>query len=136
MRSGRPGVTRLRILLDIETGQAHRAAGQEQESEEFTAALQLVESGRPKGTGHELQAPCVRKDGGRNAKADDVGQRIQLTAKIAGGICHAGDPAIEAIEHHSKTNGLRSNLKTLRCQRRVRSENAYCRDRANDGKVA
>ncbi len=43
---------------------------------------------------------------GRDAEGDDVGERIHFAAKIADGVGHAGDAAVQSIQHHCGADGF------------------------------
>ena len=53
----------------------------------------------------ELNAPGERQHGGSDAEADHVGERIHFTAEIAGGVGHARDAAVQAVEQNSQADG-------------------------------
>ncbi len=54
-----------------------------------------------------MNAPGIGENGRGKAEADHVGERIHLAAEIAGGVGHARDAAIEAIEKNGGPNSLR-----------------------------
>ena len=73
---------------------------------------------------HEPHAPGERQDGGCDAEADDVRERIHLPAKIAGGVGEARDPSVDAVEQHGHADGsggkrelLGGDLRMLQIQR-------------------
>ena len=55
---------------------------------------------------------------GRNTKRDDVGQRIQLLAKIAGRIGHAGDAPVERVKRNREQDGERRIVEVPRLKPR------------------
>ncbi len=135
LRLGEPGVTRLWIGLDVETRQTRRPTGKKQERNKRPGALQLIERGRAYRPSHKLHAPRICEDRRGDAEADDVGQRIEFPSEIAGGIGHAGDASVEAVEHHGEANRLRRHLEALGRQRGIRWKRSYGGDGADDGKI-
>ena len=59
----------------------------------------------------EQDTPRVRQHGWSDAEGDHVGQRIHLTAKIARGVGHACDAAIQAVQHDSQADRYSGDLK-------------------------
>ena len=59
-------------------------------------------------------APRVGKEGRRNAKADDVGERVELFSEFAVGAHGAGHASIERIEKDGDANGARGVVKIRR----------------------
>src|ERR1700758_1206100 len=52
-----------------------------------------------------MKAPHPCQQPGSNAKGDDVGQGIKLSAKIAFGTRHSSNEAVDTIEDHREANG-------------------------------
>ncbi len=58
-----------------------------------------------------MESPDEGQQAGRHAEGDDVGQRIQFLAEIAGGIGHARDAAVERVEGNGEQDGDRRPVK-------------------------
>src|SRR5208282_1945326 len=52
-----------------------------------------------------MKSPHPGKQSRGNAEGDHVSQRIEFLAKIAGGIGHARDAAVQTVEQYGKTDG-------------------------------
>ncbi len=50
------------------------------------------------------------KNGGSDAESDDIGERIHLAAESAHRVRHAGDAAVQAVQHHGCADGLGRHL--------------------------
>ena len=57
--------------------------------------------------GQHAEAPHPGQHRRRNAKGDHIGQRIELTAEVAGRIRQPRDAAVEEVENDGDTDGLR-----------------------------
>ena len=87
-------------------GEAGGAAQQIEKGEEVASAMVVQQS-----TGHhKLDTPGVGENGGSDAEGDYVGERIHLSAEIAGGVGEASDSAIQAVQHDGDSNGLSRDL--------------------------
>ena len=53
-----------------------------------------------------MHAPGVGQNGGSDAEGDDVGERIHFAAEIADGVRHAGDAAVQPVQHHGGADRL------------------------------
>src|SRR5437764_8900455 len=58
-----------------------------------------------------MKSPSPCEQSRRNAEGDNVGKRIELAAKIAGGFGHARDAAIEAVKENREPNSLSGIIK-------------------------
>ena len=67
--------------------------------------MQMKKQLRVYGFGEKVEAPDQGQQAGRYAEGDGVGKRIQFLAKLAGGVGHAGDAAIQRIEGNGKQDG-------------------------------
>src|SRR5271157_2073554 len=52
-----------------------------------------------------MESPDERQQAGRDAKCDGVGQRIQLLAKLAAGVGHAGDASVQRVKGNGEQDG-------------------------------
>ena len=69
------------------------------------------------GEGQHAEAPDIGKHAGRDAEGDDVGERVELLAEVAGGVGHAGDAAVDAIEEDGEADGERGAVEVRRVGR-------------------
>ena len=53
------------------------------------------------------QSPLKREHRGRHAERDQIGERIELHAEVAGRAGHARDAAVEHVEHHGHADERR-----------------------------
>src|ERR1700733_1039873 len=51
-----------------------------------------------------MEAPHPCEQSWRDSEGNYVGQRIQLSAEITGGVGHARDSSVQAIEQHGKAD--------------------------------
>ena len=72
----------------------------------------IDEGGDPTELAHALQGELVDHQRGGDAERHHVGQAVVLGAKGTLRVRHAGDPAIETVEHHGDENGHRRMLET------------------------
>src|ERR1700675_3455865 len=52
-----------------------------------------------------MKAPHPGKERWGNAEGDDVCERIEFSAEIAGGVGHARDAAVQTVEQYGKADG-------------------------------
>ncbi len=78
-------------------------------------------------------APGEREHGGSDAEGDDVGERIHLAAEIADGVGHAGDAAVQAIQHHGGADGLGGDFEMRIAAELSAGAEQRALDGANDG---
>ena len=74
-------------------------------ADESSGLDQVLVQLRVDGVGQEMKAPDDGQQAGRDAEGDDVGQRIELLAEVAGGVGHAGDAAVERVEGDGEEDG-------------------------------
>src|SRR5215472_11677346 len=98
--------------LNVEASQPPRAAYEKSQAAEPSEAAQLA-----KGLGREVDdaadAPGKGENGRRYAKADDVGQRVELHAEFGVGAGHAGDATVERVENDGDSDGLGGVVEVL-----------------------
>ena len=99
-------VRRLRILRNVEARQAARA--RHEESEAGHRAQFRNFQAQVGGNDHrqQMEAPHPGEQRGGDAESDHVGQRIEFPAKIARGVSHARDAAVQTVEQYGKADGL------------------------------
>src|SRR4030067_641314 len=66
------------------------------------------------------EGPAVDEERRRDAERDEVGQRIVLHPELRSRPGHPGDPAVEAVEHHTHEDGRRGLLDLAGVGRRER----------------
>src|SRR3990170_2677558 len=87
-----------RVDLDVESGEPERPADQ------------VEERRQPPPTPEAREGPTVDEERRRDAERDEVGQGVVLHPELRGRLGHPGDPAVEAVEHHSHDDGRRGLL--------------------------
>src|SRR5665213_360672 len=107
LAGGQPRISGHGVFLDIESRQPHRPADQKQERQKFSRALQLIEHPGSERCPHECHAPYISQDRGRDSEADDVGQRIELAAELAGCVGHARDAPVKPVQQNCEPDRLR-----------------------------
>ena len=55
--------------------------------------------------GQKMESPDIGEQAGRNAEGDDVGQRIELFAELAGRVGHTRDAPVERVEGDGEKYG-------------------------------
>ena len=111
LASGRPGLRGCGIVADVEARQPRCSAEQKQETDEGSGLHQVHVQLRIHRVGQKMESPDEGQQAGRHAEGDDVGQRIQLLAEIAGGVGHARNAPVERIEGNGEQNGDRGPVK-------------------------
>jgi len=91
--------------LNVEASQSPRTADKKSEAAEPSESAQLAKGFRWK-VGDAADSPGKRENGGRDAKANDVGERVELHAEFGVGAGHAGDATVERIENDSDADGF------------------------------
>jgi hypothetical protein len=76
--------------------------------------------------------PQVRKNGGRDSEADDIGQGVELATEFAGGVCQARDASIEPVHPRRQADGFCGNFEIGRRQAGIGGEIHDAVDRAED----
>src|SRR5882724_207581 len=74
----------------------------------------------------QAKSPHPREQSRRHAESDHVRQGIKLAAKVAGGIGHAGNAAIQTISYHSHANRQGSMIKVPELLARTQHRLAQC----------
>ena len=69
-------------------------------------------------SGQHAEAPGKSQDARCNAESDDVGQRIQFLAKLAGSVRHARNAPVERVKGDRETDRQRRLVKVVRRRRR------------------
>ncbi len=101
-----------------------------------TRPAELLERSRAQRSAHELHAPRVRKNGRRDAEADDIGQRIELAAEFARRIRQTRDAAVEPVRPCRESDRSRRNVEIRRRQAGVRGEGHRAVNRFDDREKA
>src|SRR5579864_1586092 len=105
----------LRILCDVESRQPARACSQKNEAGDHSqlhqpdakiARRHVDQSVQIEAGGQAAEAPHPRQNGRCHTKGDDIGKRIELAPEVAGGMRHACDASIEAVEEYGDPDGF------------------------------
>jgi len=103
-------IARLGIVADIEARQPRDSTDQEEKTDESSSLLHVQTQLGIDGVGKEMKSPDESQQTGRHAKGDGVSQRIQFLAKLATGIGHPRDAAIQSIKGNGKDDGDRGPI--------------------------
>src|SRR3954468_7504411 len=115
-----PGIGRLWVHSNIETGKTACASYQKKKTRDCAQPRkQARHVGSGNFSGNFMKSPGPREQSRRNPKSDDIGQRIQLAAKIAGSSGHARNTTVEAIKQNCKTNGFGGGVEMPKLQRGI-----------------
>src|SRR5215470_12112880 len=95
-------------VLHVETSKAPRATKQESEATEpaETADPWILYCNR-------TYTPGVGEDGGCNAEADNIGERIKLHPEFGVGAGHSRDCSVQGVEHPGEADGLGSVIEVI-----------------------
>src|SRR6266702_933713 len=108
-------VARLRVVTDVEPCQPGSAADEEEKANKRARMHQVLAQLVIDALRQKMKAPDISQQAGSYAKRDHIRQRIQLLAKLARGIGHAGDSTIERVEWNRKKNGYSRPVKMRPC---------------------
>jgi hypothetical protein len=89
-----PGILRLRIELDVKARQTACACGEKGKGDDGAALNQLAAEIGVERVRQTEEAPDPGEDCWGDAEGNDIGQRIQLLAEVAGGVGEARDGSI------------------------------------------
>src|ERR1700678_33481 len=95
----------LDIGANVETRQAASPAKQKQEADKGAPLHHVLATDSIHGGGKGLKSPGVSEEAGSDSEGNDIGQRIKLLAKFAGGFGHARDAAIERVKRDGEADG-------------------------------
>ena len=102
---GRPGFEGCGFTWNIEAGQAAGAGDHEHEGGDGAQLHQARAQLAVGQDGQQAESPHPGEHGGGHAEGDDVGQRVQLAAEVAGGAGHARDAPVEHVEDDGEADG-------------------------------
>lgn len=88
--------------MNVKPCEADGSAQQVKESNEIAGSSQVYVELAAGNFVNKEHAPDVQQDGRRNAERYAVGKRIELPAEVTGGVRHASDAAIQAVEKDGK----------------------------------
>jgi len=83
-------------------------AEKKQETDKGSGLQQMHVQLRIQRVGQKVKSPDEGQQAGRHAESDDVGQRVQFPAEIAGGVGHARNAPIERVEGNGEKDRDRS----------------------------
>src|SRR6476646_4558060 len=104
LSSRSPWIRWLRIYLNIESRQPACACDQKNERRYQPQLHHLVMHGGKSAIRQQTKSPHPCQQRRCNAERDYVRQRIKFATKIAGGVGHARNAAIQSVSHYGNAN--------------------------------
>src|ERR1035437_9081043 len=98
LTAGSARIARLRVVADIESRQSRSSPAKKKKADESARVYQILMELRVDGVGQKTKSPDVCQQAGSHTERDDIGQRIQFLSKLAGGVGHACDAAVEGVK--------------------------------------
>jgi hypothetical protein len=93
--------------LTLMLNRASRLAPQKQKTDQDSGVHHVVAKLRIDRYREHAEPPDVRQQAGRDAKRNHIGQRVEFLAKVTGGVGHARDEAIHAVQQRRQSDRQR-----------------------------
>jgi len=107
-------ILRNRIGTYVETRQTACSTDQKEETDEPAKLDESLPKPGIHRHGEHAKAPAIGKDAGRYSEGDDVGERIEFFAEVAGSVGHARDSAIERVKRYRESDSQRGVVEVVR----------------------
>src|ERR1700733_11696091 len=101
------------IVADVEARETAGSTEEKEKADKATEPDEVLAEHRIDGRRQHAESPAEGEDAWRHSKGDDVGQRIELLAEVAGGVGHSRNAPIQGIEGDGKAYRQRGVIKMM-----------------------